>query len=112
MDACYCVKVSADLLSECLADGYRDYRPGAAERVGCIRYRLAPAPWQILRDTVPCVSDGYEPSPCVDLVVRLQQAGQTAQARAEPREANASDGAADVVLARVPLVCREERSSL
>jgi MerR family redox-sensitive transcriptional activator SoxR len=60
--------------SERLPNGYRDYRPEAVEVVAFVQDLLAAGlTSRILRDIVPCVSDGGEHAACSDLVVQVRQ---------------------------------------
>jgi DNA-binding transcriptional MerR regulator len=60
--------------SERRPNGYRDYGPEAVGTVEFIQDLLAAGiSSQILRDIMPCVTDGHPQTGCADLVGQVQQ---------------------------------------
>jgi len=62
------------IASERRPNGYRDYGSGAIETVEFIQDLLAAGlSSQVLRDVLPCVTDGQGQTSCTDLVAQVQQ---------------------------------------
>jgi DNA-binding transcriptional MerR regulator len=62
------------IAGERLPNGYRDYRPEAVEMVEFIQDLFAAGlSSEILRDIMPCITDGHAQTSCADLVVLVGQ---------------------------------------